>query len=149
LPDILGFNDIVWSPDGRWIAASAYVATSPKGYTIKILIVGVTPNGDVFAPARLIDTPIIYALWGLQWLPDGSAVTVTGQSPPSGRLDVWLVPLHNGGSSVALTSSETDPVLFNVLSPDGRHVVYRTLKDRGTSLWLADLGDALTMPSRK
>ena len=143
LPDVKGFNDIVWSPDGRWIAASAYVAASPKGYTIKILVVGVTPSGDVFAPPRLIDTPIIYALWGLQWLPDGSAVIVTGQSPPTGRLDIWLVPLRNGGSPVALTSSETDPVLFNVLSPDGRHVAYRTWKDRGTSLWLADLGDAL------
>jgi serine/threonine protein kinase/Tol biopolymer transport system component len=143
LPEVLGFDDIVWSPDGRWIAASAYVGKSLDSYAIKVLVVGVAPNGDVVAPARLIDTPIIYSLWGLQWLPDGSAVTVTGQSPPDGRYDVWLVPVNRAGSPVALTSGERDPLAFNVLSPDGRFVVYRTWKDRGTSLWLADLGDAL------
>lgn len=143
LPSVLAFDDIVWSPDGRWIAASAYVGEL-SNYTIKILVVGVTPTGDVFKPARLIDTPIIYAAWGLRWTPDGRSVVLTGQSPPSGRYDVWVVPVHGEGSPVAITSAEQDPLAFNVLSPDGRHVVYRSHVERGTSLWLADIGDALT-----
>jgi hypothetical protein len=121
VPGALAFDDVVWSSDGRWIAASAYVGTSPRDYTIKVLVVGVTPDGDVATPARLIDTPIIFAAWGLRWLPDGSAVTLTGQSPPYGRFDAWWVPVRD----------------------DGRHVAYRARVERGTSLWLADLGEAL------
>jgi Tol biopolymer transport system component len=104
----------------------------------------VTPDGEVSSPARLIDTPIIWAAWALNWLPDGSAVTLTGQSPPSGRFDVWLVPVQNGGRPVALTRDDPSDIGYNVLSPDGRYVAYRTWVERGSSLWLADLGDALT-----
>ena len=147
-PNVQAFDDVVWSPDGRWIAASAYIGTR-RSYALKVLVVGVTPEGDVFAPARLIDTPIIYAFWGLQWLPDGTAVTVTGQSPPNGRFDIWLVPLQNGGSSVALTSGEQDAIGYKLLSPDGRHVLYRAHIARGSSLWLVDLGDALSRLERR
>jgi serine/threonine protein kinase/Tol biopolymer transport system component len=141
IPNVLDIDDIAWSPDGRWIAASAYVGTRPRDYTIKVLVVGVTPDGDVFAPARLIDTPMIWA-FGLNWLPDGSAVTLTG-SPPEERYDVWMVPINGERSPVALTAGEKDPIRFNILSPDGRHVVYGAHVERGTSLWLADLGNAL------
>jgi len=147
VPNGLAFNDIVWSHDGRWIAATAYVGTprvSPVKYTIKVLVVGVNPDGGVFSPAHLIDTPMIWMAWGLQWLRDGSAVTVTGQSPPSGRFDVWLVSLREGISPVALTRAERDFVGYNVVSPDGQYIAYRAQFERGTSLWLADLGDALT-----
>jgi Tol biopolymer transport system component len=143
IPGVTAFDDVVWSPDGRWIAASAYVAAGPDDYTIKILLVGVTPDGEVSSPARLIDTPIIWAAWALNWLPDGSAVTLTGQSPPSGRYDVWLVPIQNGGRPVALTRDDPSSIGYNVLSPDGRYVAYRRWVGGGASLWLADLGDAL------
>lgn len=143
VPGVWGFDDLVWSPDGRWIAGTAYVNAGTDDYTIKILVVGVTPEGDVSSPARLIDTPIIYAAWGLQWLPDGSAVTLTGQSPPNGRFDIWFVPVRNEGRPVALTRDDRDGIGYNVLSPDGRYVAYRADVERGTSLWLADLGDAL------
>jgi Tol biopolymer transport system component len=143
-PGVRAFDDIVWSHDGRWIAATAYVGTGRRDYVLKVLVVGVTSNGDVFAAARLIDTPIIYSAWGLQWLPDRSAVTLTGQSPPDGKFNVWLIPLTGDRSPVALTASEKSRIDFNIQAPDGRKVVYRASVAGGTSLWLADLGDALT-----
>jgi len=143
VPGVQALDDVVWSPDGRWIAGIAYVSNAPDELKIKILVVGVTPEGDVSTPPRLIDTPIIYAAWALLWLPDGSAVTLTGQSPPDGRYDVWLVPVRNEGRPMALTRDDRYPIGYNVLSPDGRYIAYRAEVERGSSLWLADLGDAL------
>jgi len=141
VPGVAAYDDIVWSPDGRWIAATTYV-TSETDY-IKVLVVGVAPEGDVSTPARLIDTPIIGSAWGLRWLPDGSAVTLYGQSEPDWGFDIWLVPVRNGGRPSQLTRDEQDGVGLNTLSPDGRHVAYQAHVQRGSSLWLADLGDAL------
>jgi len=139
VPGVVAFDDIVWSPDGRWIAAMALVATG----SINVLVVGVTPEGDVTTPARLIDTPMAGSAWGLRWLPDGSAVTLYGQSLPDWSFDVWLVPIRDGGRPVSLTRDEQDAIGYNILSPDGRHIAYEALIQRGMSLWLADLGDAL------
>jgi len=143
LPGVSGYDDIAWSPDGHWIAATAYASSGEDDNTIKILLVGVTAEGEVSTPARLIDTPIIWAAWALRWLPDGSAVTLTGQSPPNGRFDIWMVPVRSQGRAVALTRDDPDGIGFNVLSPDGRYVAYEAFVERGGSLWLADLGDAL------
>jgi Tol biopolymer transport system component len=138
---VVAFDDVVWSHDGRWIAATTYVAVE-TGY-IKVLVVGVTPEGDVSTPARFIDTPIIGSAWGLRWLPDGSAVTLYGQSEPDWGFDMWLVPVRNGGRPVQLTRDEHDGIGLNTLSPDGRHIAYQAFVPGGSSLWIADLGDAL------
>jgi len=143
LPGVDAFDDIAWSPDGNWLAGIAYVGDSPDDMKIKILVVGVAPDGQVSTPARLIDTPIIYAAWTLLWLPDGSAVTLTGQSPPDGRYDIWLVPVRTEGRPQALTRDDPGGMGYNVLSPDGRFIAYRGEVERGSSIWLADMGDAL------
>jgi len=136
------FDDIVWSPDGRWIAATAFVmAETEEASGIMVLVVGVGTDGEVSVPARLIDTPIAGSAWGLRWLPDGSAVTLTGSSLQDG-FDIWLVPVQNGGRPQVLTRDEPEGILFNILSPDGKYVAYQAEVSRGSSLWLADLGDA-------
>jgi len=142
VPGVAAYDDIVWSPDGRWIAATTF-ADSSQGGGIKVLLVGVTPEGNVSSPARLIDTPIDGSAWGLQWLPDGSAVTLYGQSPPDMDFDIWLVPVRNSGRPVSLTRDEGNGIVYSLLSPDGRYVAYQASIQRGASLWLADLGDAL------
>lgn len=143
------FDDIVWSPDGRWIAATTFVIGDPEeasavdeGGYIKVLVVGVGPDGEVTVPARLIDTPTTGSAWDLRWLPDGSAVILYGQSLPDFAFDIFLVPVQNGGRPQVLTRDETGGIGFNTLSPDGKYVAYQTSVRRGSSLWLADLGDA-------
>lgn len=143
LPGVAAYDDIAWSPDGRWIAATAYADTGDPDNYIRILLVGVGPDGEVTTPARLVYTPIIWAAWALSWLPDGSAVTLTGQSPPDGRFDQWLVPVRDQGRPVALTRDDPDGIGFSVLSPDGQYLAYEAFVERGSSIWLADLGDAL------
>ena len=142
VPDVIAFDDVAWSPDGRWIAATTYVGNSDDDY-IKVLVVGVTPEGDVSSPPRLIDTPTTGSAWGLRWLPDGSAVTLYGQTPPGMGFDIYLIPVRNSGRPVSLTRDDPGEIGFNLLSPDGRYVAYQARVERGTSLWLADLGDAL------
>jgi hypothetical protein len=142
VPGVIAYDDIVWSPDGRWIAATTYVNTSPTDY-IKVLVVGVTPDGKLSSPPRLLETGTTGSAWGLRWLPDGSAVTLYGQSLPDMRFDDWLVPIRNGGRPVALTRDDRDGIGLCIQSPDGRYVAYRASVEHGTSLWLADLGDAL------
>jgi len=142
LPGVGAFDDLVWSNDGRWIAANAYY-----GADIKVVVVGVTEDGEVSVPHRVIDTPMFGAAWGLRWLPDDSAVVLYGQSLPDWGFDIWLVPVKNGGRPVALTRDEND-VGYHLLSPDGRYIAYQTSVFRGTSLWLADLGDGLRRLAR-
>lgn len=72
-----------------------------------------------------------------------------GRSADPHKPDVWLIRIQKHAPAVALTSSEKDPLEFNILSPDGRHVVYGMRLERGTSLWLADLGDALVKSHAK
>jgi len=143
VPGVIAFDDIVWSADGRWIAATAHLGSADEA-SIKVLVVGVTPDGDASTPPRLIDTPMTGSAWGLRWLPDGSAVTLYGQTPPDMGFDVYLVPVRNNGRPVALTRDDPGEIEFNLLSPDGRYVAYRARVERGTSLWLADLGDWVT-----
>jgi len=143
VPGAIAFDDVQWSPDGHWIAATTFVANSDEGY-IKVLVVGVAPDGSVSTPPRLIDTPTTGSAWGLRWLPDGSAVTLYGQSAPDMGFDIYLIPVRNSGRPVSLTRDDPGEIGFNLLSPDGRYVAYQARVARGTSLWLADLGDALS-----
>jgi Tol biopolymer transport system component len=144
LPGAVTFDDIVWSFDGQWIAANAYYASEDGDCCVtKVVVVGVTADGEVSVPARAIDTPIPGSAWSLRWLPDQSAVVLYGQRLPDWGFDIWLIPVQNGGRPVALTRDDTDHVDFNILSPDGRYIAYQAFVNRGTSLWLADLGDAL------
>jgi hypothetical protein len=65
------FDDLVWSPDGRWIAASLYERGSEiEEGGFKILLIPMTDDGREAASAlRFIDTQIGVG-WGIRWLPD-------------------------------------------------------------------------------
>jgi Tol biopolymer transport system component len=143
LPGVVAFDDIVWSNDGKWIAANSYNTGGPETGGMKVVVVGVDEKGKVTTPYRVIDTPMYGSAWSLRWLPDDSAVILYGQSLPDWGFDIWLIPVKNGGRPVALTRDETDGVGYHVLSPDGRFIAYDAGVRGGTSLWLADLGDAL------
>jgi Tol biopolymer transport system component len=141
---LTAIEELAWSHDGRWIAATTYVDNeSGDGSDIKVLLIGVGPDGEVAEPPRLIDTPMVGSAWGIRWLPDGSAVVLYGQTLPDWAFDVWLIPLKNGARPVQLSRDETDGIGINILSPDGRYIAYQAFVQRGSSLWLADLGDAL------
>ncbi len=139
------FEDLVWSPDGRWIAGGAYVS-GPDG-KFKIMLIEITEDGELASPPRYLDTQIGVG-WGIRWLPDSQALTVFAQTLPSWRTDVWLFSLREGEPPVALTRDETSSFWQYTLSSDGKYIAYPAEVPRGSSLWLVDLGDALATLSQ-
>jgi serine/threonine protein kinase/Tol biopolymer transport system component len=145
VPGVAVLESMAWSHDGKWLAVVAYVGKLAENkYSMKLLLVGVAPNGAVAVPARLIDLPIAYAAWSPQWSPDGSAVALTGQAPSDGRIGVWRVPVHEDAPAVMLTEKENGYVGYSFLSPDGTNLLYGAELPRGSSLWLAELPDDVT-----
>ena len=144
------FDDLVFSPDGRWLGASFYQnreTTEQMVHSFKILVIPLTPDGKVAAAPRRIDTQIGVG-WGIRWLPDSRALTIFAQTLPDYGTDVWLFPIRNGGEPVAITRDETSDFWLYQLSPDGRYIAYPGEIPRGSSIWMVDLGDALTSGGR-
>lgn len=130
--------ELVWSPDGRWIAAAAYLSSN----AFRVMLLRLTPDGQVETGPRLVESPMAVG-WGIRWLPDSQAFTIIAQSLPTWGTDVWLVPVGGGEAPVALTRDETADFWFYQLSPDGRYIAYPGTVGRGSSLWMVDLGEAL------
>ncbi|NIR45957.1 MAG: hypothetical protein GWN99_16080 [Gemmatimonadetes bacterium] len=131
------FADLVWSPDERWIAGSVFRSEGSG-----IILLAMTPDGELASEPRFIAVPILVG-WDLRWMPDSQALTIMSQSLPSGKTNVWLVPIHEGEEPVAITEDETSEFWFTQRSPDGRYIAYPAQVQRGSSLWMVDLGDAL------
>lgn len=135
-----GFLDmVVWSPDGEWLAATNWPL---DGSGSKVMMARVSESGEVLDGPRFQDPGMaasgMAAWWGHQWLPDSRgmlAVSTDGE--------VWLFSVDPTVEPVSLTEEEEGSVFGFLLSPDGDHIVYPSLIQRGSSLWLIDLGDAL------
>jgi len=135
------FDDLVWSPDGRWLAASFYKRGS-DGPGFKILLIPMTADGEAASAPRYIDTQIGVG-YGIRWLPDSQALTIFAQTLPHYGTDVWLFSIREGEQPVAITRDEDSEFWYYQLSPDGRYIAYQGEIQRGSSLWMIDLGDAL------
>ncbi|MDP3773464.1 MAG: hypothetical protein Q8Q85_04285 [Gemmatimonadales bacterium] len=130
----------VWSPDGRWIAASYGAPGTSLRYAV--LVVGVTPGGLPSAPPRLVEAGLVVG-WDIKWLPDSRAVTVFGMSGQGSTPGVWLVSLREGDQPVKLTRDDPSAMWSYSLSPDGRYIAYPAEIPRGSSIWRLDLGEVL------
>jgi Tol biopolymer transport system component len=141
------FDGLVFSPDGRWLAAAFYQNGEEPEHKFKILAIALTPDGKAASAPRFIDAPIAVA-WEIRWLPDSRALTIFAQTLPDYGTDVWLFPIRDGGQPVAITRDETSNFWSYALSPDGRYIAYPGEIKRGSSLWMIDLGHALTSGGR-
>lgn len=130
---------LAWSPDGRWIAASHYYGdgTETAHVRAKVMFLAVSASGELVGGPRHVGEPM-GSYWSNVWLPDSRGIVANGAD-----LNVWLMPVDSGQSSVALTADDPNEVWDFVLSPDGRHIAYSSLTSRGSSLWVVDLSEAL------
>lgn len=133
------FEGLVWSPDGRWIAGGGYLADQEET-RVSIFLMGFNEDGEVTSGPRFLDTQIGVG-WGIRWLPNSQSFTIFAQSLPSWGTDVWLFSLREGESPIAITRDETAEFWYYSLSPDGRYIAYPGAVPRGSSIWIADLGD--------
>ncbi|MCJ7628590.1 MAG: hypothetical protein MUO50_09405, partial [Longimicrobiales bacterium] len=134
-----GFLDVLaWSPDGRWLAATNW---APDGGA-RVMLIRVSREGNVEGEPRYLG-PGATSWWGHQWLPDSSGFLTAGTEG-----DVWFMPVDPMADPVPITEEEAGEISDFVLSPDGTQIAYAPWIPGGNSLWLIDLGDALTRISR-
>jgi Tol biopolymer transport system component len=135
-----GFLGILaWSPDGRWLAATHWRAGGDQATPALIRLSG---NGTVQGEPRYVG-PKSWSWWGHQWLPDSSGFLTAGTQG-----DIWFVPVDPLADPAPITGEEAGETFDFVLSADGTYVAYAPRVLGGDSLWLVDLGDALSRPSR-
>jgi Tol biopolymer transport system component len=135
-----GFLDVLaWSPDGRWLAATHWPG---DGTGARAMLIAVAPDGRVQGEPRSLG-PSADSWWGHQWLPDSSGFLTAGTEG-----NVWFMPLDPMADPVPITQEEEGAISDFVLSPDGTQIAYAPWIPEGNSLWLIDLGDALTGISR-
>ncbi len=112
-------NDAVWSPDGRFLAYSAYDSADgyaqPKGHGVWLMPV------DRSAPARLL-SKVPGDQWPACFTPDGRNLVFVLRTYPSNRREIWMVPMAGGPPRPLLQAS------FNVGAPrfsqDGRWLAF-------------------------
>jgi len=130
---------INWSPDGRWIAFTAFVKVDSKSFAEAPK----APDGAEWAP------PVV-VIDSLNYRSDGS-----GYSEP-GFSHVFVLPAE-GGSPRQITSGDFDHEGPLSWSPDSRQIVLSAnrnddweYKPRNTDLWLIDVasGDMTQLTDR-
>lgn len=135
-----GFLDVMaWSPDGRWLAASYW---PEDAWDARVMLVEVSSDGTVRGEPRVLGPPAT-SWWGNQWLPDSSGFLTAGTEG-----DVWLIPVDPMAEPAPISTEEEGEISDFVLSPDGTQIAYAPWIPQGNSLWLIDLGDALSRASR-
>ena len=93
-PDATGSLHL--SPDGNWIAyiRTASIDSSNPGARTSTVFFHSTDG----APPREIQVPaVLGAYHDVEWMPDGKAVLVPGESAANTRPSLWLVPLDGAG----------------------------------------------------
>lgn len=133
-----------WAPPARVVRTYPYRTDSQGWLTpgdTQVFVVGV--EGGV--PRQITRGE---GDWGARdeapaWMPDGSAIVVSGDTDPAARRranqsDLWLWPLAEGGAPRQLTrddGSEQSPVL----SPDGTQLAYVGWRTRRNSYQRNDI----------
>jgi Tol biopolymer transport system component len=115
-----------WSPDGRWIGASARAAG-----TMRFEIRAFPVDGG---KARSVTAPHFAEIDGLAWAPDGKALVVAAAERLGREGQIWYVP-DPGGPPRRLTQ---DPSSYHhvSLSRDGKTLVTSRVT-HVSNLWVA------------
>jgi Tol biopolymer transport system component len=133
-------HSLMWSPDGRWIAASHYYrvdGTETGRVRARVMFLAVSPAGELVGGPRHVGEPT-GSYWNNVWLPDSRGIVANGLDG-----NVWLMPVDPDQNPIALTADAPNELWNFVLSPDGSHIAYSSPTSRGSSLWVVDLSEAL------
>ena len=131
------FEELVWSPDTKTIAAYANVgrdgATKLAGEMIFV---------PVATPAQSRSIPLGEGGYETVWTPDGRAVYFLKADKGWSQMSVWRYPLNPNEPARNLTQNETGLFWGYQMSSDGSTIALPEEQSRGSSLWRVDLTQA-------
>ncbi len=114
-----------WSPDGKVIAFGQHNA------------IYLTEN-DGATYRRLLDTPGSVS-W-IRWSPDGQRLRFTVRDPKTSASSIWEGRSDGKGQPVAMKWGGPMNACCGIWTRDGRHFLFRELRDERTDYWIATEG---------
>jgi len=126
-------EDVLWSPDGRYIAFTRWRESATPSFGTGELWVMEVEGGA----KRLLSTVTTghYGLWDAAWSPDGKGIAfVLGEDAPSGTQmsdwsgNVYVVDVASG-TIAQLTHFQGRQVLGPTWSPDGSMLAFAVAQD--------------------
>jgi Tol biopolymer transport system component len=131
--------EIVWSPDGKTLAALVNPPQPGTRAKSNVMFVGITKKGVVSQALRFV--PIEFG-WELAWLADGQAVTLLEEGGGGTTTRVLRVPLAPNGQPTSLTPNERRTFWGQYPSPDGRYAAIPVERFGASTLWNIDVDSA-------
>ena len=134
----LGYSDLQWSPDGRWLLATA---SEPGDHIYSNAIFRV--DVETGETRRLTPNDGYYYQHG-RWSPDGTTVALL--SDRQGYLNIWLMA-PDGQELRPLTPSPEEQYWSHrdylnetpVWSPDGTRLLYLSIREGNCDLWMVEV----------
>ena len=127
------FEEIVWSPDTKTIAAFVTTGTSAGTPTSEMIFV------PVATPAQSRSIPLGEGGYETVWSPDSRAVFFLKADKGWTQTSVWRYPLRADEPARNVTQNETSMIWGYQLSPDGSVIALPAEQNKGSSLWRVDL----------
>jgi Tol biopolymer transport system component len=88
---------------------------------------------------RFVPTDIV---WGLCWLPDGTAVAVLEEQGATDHTRVLRVPMNPNEQPKSLSPNERGTFWSQYPSPDGRYIAMPVERSGTSTLWSIDIDAA-------
>ena len=127
-------GNLVASPDGRWLAASAAVGASSGGEQ-RVMFLPLGDNGLPSGPPRFV---VADYMWDLSWTPDSRAVIGLEEEDLSARTRVRRIPVDPKEAPSAI--GPTGLTFWDAyLSPNGKFVAIPVERPRGSTIWAFDI----------
>jgi Tol biopolymer transport system component len=130
------FEELVWSPDTKTIAAFVTTGTSAGTPTAEMIFL------PVANPAQSRSIPLGEGGYETVWSPDSRAVFFLKADKGWTQTSVWRYPVRADEPARNITQNETSMIWGYQLSPDGSVLALPAEQNRGSSLWRVDLTQA-------
>ena len=130
-------DEIVWSPDAKWIAATISGHNPAMKTESELAFIPVNTPGQ----PRFISTGL--GGYGAVWTRDASAVFYLKADKAWRQMSVWRYPLRADAVPENVTKNESGMIWQFVPSPDGSAVLIPPERNRGATLWRVDLQQAV------
>jgi Tol biopolymer transport system component len=130
------FEEIVWSPDTKTIAAFVTTGTTAGTPTAEMMFV------PVATPTQVRSIPLGEGGYETVWSPDSRAVFFLKADKGWSQTSVWRYPVRADEPARNVTQNETSMIWGYQLSPDGSVVAVPAEQNQGSSLWRVDLTQA-------